>query len=95
MSPLNLLTILYLFLLILYIYYTIISSIIGLIRHWMLRFKDVDDNLDIVSFSSKKIKDLGFQYKYNLEDMYIGAVETCQNKGLLPKAAEERVVGTS
>ncbi|GMY28385.1 dihydroflavonol 4-reductase-like isoform X2 [Fagus crenata] len=60
-----------------------------------IKFKDVDDNLDIVSFSSKKIKDLGFQYKYNLEDMYVGAVETCQNKGLLPKAAEERVVGTS
>ena len=61
----------------------------------MLRFKDVDENLEIISFSSKKIRELGFGFKYNLEDMYVGAVETCQNKGLLPKAAEERVVGTS
>jgi len=41
-----------------------------------------------VRFSSKKIKDLGFQFKYSLEDMYCGAIDTCRDKGLLPKPAE-------
>ncbi|XP_030950552.1 dihydroflavonol 4-reductase-like [Quercus lobata] len=58
------------------------------------KFKDVDENLEIISFSSKKIKELGFGFKYNLEDMYVGAVETCRGKGLLPPAAEKRVEGT-
>jgi len=38
-----------------------------------------------VRFSSKKIRDLGFQFKYSLEDMYCGAIDTCRDKGLLPK----------
>lgn len=61
----------------------------------MLRFKDVDENLEAVSFSSKKVKDLGFQFKYSLEDMFVEAVETCRAKGLLPLAAENRASGTS
>jgi bifunctional dihydroflavonol 4-reductase/flavanone 4-reductase len=44
----------------------------------MLRFKDVDENLEAVAFSSKKVKDLGFQFKYSLEDMFVEAVETSQ-----------------
>jgi bifunctional dihydroflavonol 4-reductase/flavanone 4-reductase len=52
------------------------------------KFKGIDDNLEIVSFSSKKVKDLGFQFKYSLEDMFVGAVEACRAKGLLPAAAE-------
>nr|BAI78343.1 dihydroflavonol reductase [Pelargonium zonale] len=47
-------------------------------------FKDVDENLKSVSFSSKKLKELGFEFKYSLEDMFAGAVETCREKGLLP-----------
>ena len=56
----------------------------------MLRFKDVDENLEIISFSSKKIRELGSGFKYNLEDMYVGAVETCQGKGLLPPTSSSR-----
>ncbi|XP_057427322.1 dihydroflavonol 4-reductase-like [Lotus japonicus] len=52
------------------------------------KFKDIPDELDIIKFSSKKITDLGFKFKYSLEDMYTGAVETCREKGLLPKTAE-------
>ncbi|KAJ4826564.1 hypothetical protein Tsubulata_044794 [Turnera subulata] len=49
------------------------------------KFKDIDEEkLKLVSMSSKKLKDLGFQYKYSLEDMFAGAVETCRAKGLLP-----------
>ena len=27
---------------------------------------------------------MGFQFKYSLEDMFTGAVETCREKGLIP-----------
>ncbi|XP_041018473.1 dihydroflavonol 4-reductase-like [Juglans microcarpa x Juglans regia] len=61
------------------------------------KFKNIDDNLEIVSFSSKKVKALGFQFKYSLEDMFVEAVETCREKGLLPKAAgdEKHVNGNN
>lgn len=68
---------------------------VGLIGTLMFRFKNIPDHLDIVSFCSKKIKDLGFQFKYSLEDMFVGAVETCREKGLLPKPAENPINGTS
>ncbi|KAI9113149.1 hypothetical protein K1719_015674 [Acacia pycnantha] len=57
------------------------------------KFKNIPDELEIVSFSSKKIKDLGFQFKYSLEDMFTGAVDSCREKGLLPKSTETRVNG--
>ncbi|XVE69848.1 hypothetical protein DITRI_Ditri10aG0024600 [Diplodiscus trichospermus] len=48
------------------------------------KFKDADESLENVVFSSKKLLDLGFQFKYSLEDMLVGAVETCRQKGLIP-----------
>ncbi|KHN12694.1 Bifunctional dihydroflavonol 4-reductase/flavanone 4-reductase [Glycine soja] len=53
------------------------------------KFKNIPDQLELVRFSSKKITDLGFQFMYNLEDMYTGAIDTCRDKGLLPKPAEK------
>lgn len=50
----------------------------------MIRFDGVDEKLENVVFSSKKLRDLGFEFKYNLEDMYVEAIETCRKKGLLP-----------
>nr|AGI96401.1 dihydroflavonol 4-reductase [Petunia x hybrida]QUE39309.1 dihydroflavonol 4-reductase [Petunia integrifolia subsp. inflata] len=47
-------------------------------------FKGIDKDLPVVSFSSKKLTDMGFQFKYTLEDMYKGAIETCRQKQLLP-----------
>ncbi|KAL2318760.1 hypothetical protein Fmac_032636 [Flemingia macrophylla] len=58
------------------------------------RFKSIPDELEIIRFSSKKITDLGFKFKYSLEDMFTGAVETCIEKGLLTKPAEKPVNGT-
>ncbi|KAJ0024987.1 hypothetical protein Pint_08992 [Pistacia integerrima] len=55
------------------------------------KFKGVDDNFENCKFSSKKLTDLGFEFKYSLEDMYTGAVETCRAKGLLPLSHENRV----
>ncbi|KAL3603429.1 hypothetical protein D5086_004288 [Populus alba] len=37
------------------------------------KFKDIDENLACVAFSSKKLTDLGFEFKYSLEDMFAGA----------------------
>ncbi|KAF7829648.1 dihydroflavonol 4-reducatase 2 [Senna tora] len=50
-------------------------------------FKGIADELETITLSSEKIKKLGFQFKYNLEDMYSGAIESCIEKGLVPKAA--------
>nr|ACJ84553.1 unknown [Medicago truncatula] len=58
------------------------------------KFKDIPDDLEIIKFSSKKITDLGFIFKYSLEDMFTGAIETCREKGLLPKVTETPVNDT-
>ncbi|GLT40122.1 hypothetical protein SLA2020_142780 [Shorea laevis] len=47
-------------------------------------FEGVDENLPNIEFCSKKLTDLGFEFKYSLEQMFEGAVETCRGKGLLP-----------
>ncbi|GAU15278.1 hypothetical protein TSUD_03450 [Trifolium subterraneum] len=52
------------------------------------KFNNIPDQLELVRFSSKKIKDLGFEFKYNLEDMYTEAIDTCREKGFLPKFVE-------
>ncbi|XP_027329538.1 dihydroflavonol 4-reductase-like [Abrus precatorius] len=52
------------------------------------KFKNIPDELELVRFSSKKITDLGFQFKYSLEDMFVGAIESCREKGLLPMPQE-------
>nr|AIZ74402.1 dihydroflavonol 4-reductase [Anthurium andraeanum] len=44
---------------------------------------------DIISYSSKKLTDLGFEFKYSLEDMFDGAIQSCREKGLLPPATKE------
>lgn len=31
---------------------------------------------------------MGFSFKYTLEDMYRGAIETCREKGLLPYSTQ-------
>nr|ACM62744.1 dihydroflavonol-4-reductase [Garcinia mangostana] len=47
-------------------------------------FKGIEENLPSVIFSSKKLLDHGFEFKYTLDDMFQGAVETCRKKGLIP-----------
>ncbi|XP_057500815.1 dihydroflavonol 4-reductase-like [Actinidia eriantha] len=53
-----------------------------------IEFKGFDENLSIVSFSSKKLIGMGFKFKYSLEDMFGGAIDTCREKGLLPYSNE-------
>ncbi|GFY80370.1 dihydroflavonol 4-reductase [Actinidia rufa] len=51
-------------------------------------FKGFDENLPTVSFSSEKLIGMGFKFKYSLEDMFRGAIDTCREKGLLPYSKE-------
>ncbi|KAF5202457.1 Dihydroflavonol 4-reductase [Thalictrum thalictroides] len=56
------------------------------------KFKDVDESLKTVAFSSKKLTDLGFSYKHTEgEDMFVEAVASCREKGLLPLCEETKV----
>ncbi|WVY98167.1 hypothetical protein V8G54_030318 [Vigna mungo] len=57
------------------------------------KFEKIPDELEPVRLSSKKIKDLGFEFKYSLEDMYTEAIDACKEEGLLPKTAEIPVNG--
>ncbi|KAF8377914.1 hypothetical protein HHK36_031302 [Tetracentron sinense] len=56
-------------------------------------FKGVDETLKNVSFSSKKLKDLGFPFKFSLENMYDEAIASCREKGLIPLSNEKDVNG--
>ncbi|WVZ69561.1 hypothetical protein U9M48_018332 [Paspalum notatum var. saurae] len=54
------------------------------------RFAGIDDDggsrLQPVHFSSKKLQDHGFAFRYTLEDMFDAAIGTCREKGLIPLA---------
>ena len=50
------------------------------------RFPGIEDDLQPVHFSSKKLLDHGFTFKYTVEDMFDAAIRTCREKGLIPLA---------
>nr|BBA68556.1 dihydroflavonol 4-reductase [Nemophila menziesii] len=52
-------------------------------------FEGIEKELPVICFSSKKLIEMGFIFKYNLEDMYRGAIETCREKGLLPYSSAQ------
>ncbi|EPS71346.1 dihydroflavonol-4-reductase, partial [Genlisea aurea] len=52
------------------------------------RFEGIDEDIPVVSFSSKKLTAMGFSFKYTLEDMFRGAIVTCREKGLLPHSTQ-------
>ncbi|KAL0921474.1 hypothetical protein M5K25_008550 [Dendrobium thyrsiflorum] len=56
------------------------------------KFKDIDPDIKCVSFSSKKLMELGFKYKYTLEEMFDDAIKTCREKKLIPLKIEEIVL---
>ncbi|KAJ4964251.1 hypothetical protein NE237_024190 [Protea cynaroides] len=47
-------------------------------------FKGIDESIKPVLFSSKKLTDLGFKYKYTAKDMFDGAIRLCREKNLIP-----------
>ncbi|KDP38532.1 hypothetical protein JCGZ_04457 [Jatropha curcas] len=48
------------------------------------KFKDMEEDIQKCVLSSKKLTDMGFGFKYSLEDMFKGAIESCRAKGLIP-----------
>eukprot|EP01018_Ginkgo_biloba_P008574 Gb_26459 [translate_table: standard] len=46
-------------------------------------FKDADETLKAVPFSSKKLLDTGFKFQHTMEGMFDGAIQSCKEKGLL------------
>ncbi|XP_065847768.1 dihydroflavonol 4-reductase-like [Euphorbia lathyris] len=48
------------------------------------KINGMEENVKNFIFSSKKLEELGFEFKYSLKEMFVGAVETCRAKGLLP-----------
>ncbi|KAK3161369.1 hypothetical protein QOZ80_1BG0076230 [Eleusine coracana subsp. coracana] len=50
------------------------------------KFPGIDDDLPLVHFSSKKLLDHGFRFRYTMEDMFDAAIRTCRDKGLIPLA---------
>ncbi|CAD5175754.1 unnamed protein product [Musa acuminata subsp. malaccensis] len=55
-------------------------------------FEGIDEVSDVIKFSSKKLTDLGFTFKYSMEDMFDGAIESCREKGLLPLTTKKEQV---
>nr|BAJ21535.1 dihydroflavonol 4-reductase [Dahlia pinnata] len=57
--------------------------------HVPTQFVGIDEDLSVVSFSSKKLTDMGFEFKYDLEEMFKGAIDSCREKGLLPYSTDD------
>nr|BCM95297.1 dihydroflavonol 4-reductase [Echinacea purpurea] len=57
--------------------------------HVPTQFAGIDEDIPVVSFSSKKLTDMGFKFKYDLEEMFKGAIDSCREKGLLPYSTKE------
>nr|UXM19723.1 dihydroflavonol 4-reductase 2 [Hydrangea macrophylla] len=53
-------------------------------------FKSIDKYLQTVKFSSEKLIGMGFEFKYTLDDMFRGAIETCREKNLLPYSSTDK-----
>lgn len=43
-------------------------------------------------FSSKKLLELGFEYKYSMEEMFDEAIQSCINKKLIPLQTVETTI---
>ncbi|THU62072.1 hypothetical protein C4D60_Mb01t01310 [Musa balbisiana] len=55
------------------------------------QFEGIDEKIERVHFSSKKLTDLGYKFRYTMEDMFDAAIESCWEKHLIPlQTAEER-----
>ncbi|XP_078159142.1 dihydroflavonol 4-reductase-like [Carex rostrata] len=47
-------------------------------------FKWKEEDLPVVHFSSKKLLDMGFKFKYTIEEMFDQAIQTCREMKLIP-----------
>ncbi|MQM21464.1 hypothetical protein Taro_054507 [Colocasia esculenta] len=54
------------------------------------KFEGIDDPIQSVHFSSKKLEGLGFGYRYSVEEMFDEAIQCCREKKLIPLKTERR-----
>ncbi|XP_072972838.1 dihydroflavonol 4-reductase [Typha angustifolia] len=47
------------------------------------RFEGIEEDIEPIRFSSKKLVDLGFKFQYTAVDMYDAAIGTCKEKKLI------------
>jgi hypothetical protein len=53
------------------------------------RFKGFEEDLPLISFSSKKLLNMGFKFKYSMEEMFDQAIQTCREMKLIPLSTKE------
>ncbi|WOL17024.1 dihydroflavonol-4-reductase [Canna indica] len=58
------------------------------------KFEGIDESIASVHFSSKKLMELGYKFKYSMEDMFDSAIESCLEKGLIPLQTVEEEQGS-
>nr|QEM23754.1 dihydroflavonol 4-reductase [Muscari aucheri] len=56
--------------------------------HIPQKIEGIDDEIQTVRFSSKKLLELGFEYKYTMEEMFDEAIKSCIEKKLIPPQTE-------
>nr|UUY86286.1 dihydroflavonol 4-reductase 1 [Aglaonema commutatum] len=52
-------------------------------------FEGIDNTIQHVRFSSKKLEDLGFEYQYSMEEMFDMAIQCCREKKLIQLKTEK------
>ncbi|KAL4199148.1 hypothetical protein AMTRI_Chr03g49740 [Amborella trichopoda] len=53
-------------------------------------FEGVDETVRPIRLPSKRLEDLGFEFKHTMEEMLDGAINSCREKMLMPFTAMER-----
>ncbi|ERM94663.1 hypothetical protein AMTR_s00011p00214070 [Amborella trichopoda] len=54
------------------------------------KFEGVDETVRPIRLPSKRLEDLGFEFKHTMEEMLDGAINSCREKMLMPFTAMER-----
>lgn len=57
--------------------------------NYKFRFKWNEEDLPTVQFSSKKLLDRGFKFKYTMEEMFDQAIQKCREMKLIPLSTKE------
>ncbi|XP_020267696.1 dihydroflavonol 4-reductase [Asparagus officinalis] len=61
--------------------------------HIPQKIEGIEDKIQPVHFSSKKLLQLGFKYKYSMKEMFDEAIKSCIKKNLIPMKTAEALPG--
>nr|AUB45108.1 dihydvroflavonol-4-reductase [Iris lactea var. lactea] len=56
------------------------------------KFDGIEEGIEVVHFSSKRLLDLGFEFKHTVEEMFDEAIQSCIEKKLIPLPENGKVV---